>query len=65
MVSTQVDVPLQAPDHPTKVEPEAGAAVKVTLLPVGKFAEQVAPHEIPTGLLVTVPVPDPATFTLN
>jgi len=40
------------------VEPVAGAAVNVTVLWAGKSASQVVPHEMPLGLLVTVPLPD-------
>ena len=58
-------LPVQAPDQPIKVEPEAGVAVNVTLLLVAKFAEQVAPQLIPVGKLVTVPVPVPDLLTVN
>ncbi len=33
MVTWQDPVPEQAPDHPEKVEPAAGAAVRVTTVP--------------------------------
>ena len=57
-VTEQVPVPEQPPPlQPVKVEPAAGAAVKVTAAPLAYVAEQVAPHEIPAGALVTVPVP--------
>ena len=52
-------VPLQPP----KVEPEAGVAVRVTMVPLLKFAEQVLPQLMPAGELVTVPVPVPALTT--
>jgi hypothetical protein len=53
------------PDHPPKPNPAAGVAVKVTCgLPV-KFAEQVPGQLMPAGVLVMVPVPAPATFTVN
>ena len=42
-----------------------GAASSTTLLAVKNSAEQTAPHEIPLGLLVTVPEPFPALTTLN
>jgi hypothetical protein len=52
-------VPLHpAPLQPVNVEPAAGAAVRVTVLPIGKSASQVVPHEMPPGLLDTVPFPD-------
>lgn len=67
IVTTQLPVPLHAPAHPAKTESAAGAAVRVTVAPVVKFAEQVAPQLIPVGLLETVPVPVPvlATERLN
>jgi hypothetical protein len=52
-------VPLQPPPlQPVNVEPAAGAAVSVTVLLTVKSASQVVPHEMPLGLLVTVPFPD-------
>ena len=47
-----------APLQPPKVEPLAGVAVRVTL-PV-KLALQADPHSIPSGALVTTPLPLPA-----
>src|SRR5579864_3883794 len=66
-VKVQVVVLLtQAPVNPPKVEPEAGVAVSVTDVPLGKLAEQLAPQLIPEGLETTVPlpVPDGATVTV-
>src|SRR5206468_2488571 len=61
-----VPVPEQLPPlQPVKVEPAAGAAVRVTAVPVAYVAAQVAPHEIPAGLLVTVPVPAPVLLTVS
>jgi hypothetical protein len=55
-------VPLQPPPlQPANVEPAAGAAVRVTVLLIGKSASQVVPQEIPLGLLVTVPFPELVT----
>src|SRR5881628_2950059 len=49
-VTVQVPVPEQPPPlQPAKVEPAAGAAVKVTAVPLANAAEHVAPHEIPAG----------------
>ena len=67
----QVPVPLQAefPLQPANTEPEAGAAVSVTLVPLEKLAEQPVAlplvQSIPAGLLVTVPVPLPAVVTVS
>jgi len=57
-VTAQVPVPVQPPPlQPVNVEPAAGAAVKVTMVPDVKDVVQVAPQEIPAGELVTVPAP--------
>src|SRR5437867_7204944 len=65
-VTLQVPVPEQLPPlQPVKVEPAAGAAVKVTAVPLEYAAAQVAPQEIPAGLLVTVPVPAPVLLTVS
>jgi hypothetical protein len=65
MVTLQAPVPLQAPLQPARVEPESGAAVKLTTVPLAKLAEHVAPQEIPEGVLVTVPVPVPFLVTVR
>jgi hypothetical protein len=57
--------PLQAPPQPVKVLPDAAAAVRVTLTPDEKLAEQVLPQEMPPTLLVTVPVPVPLLVTAS
>ena len=66
-VTTQVRLLLQlAPVQPAKVEFAPAVAVSVTWDPSGKFALQlVAQLLMPGGLLVTVPLPVPATITLN
>jgi hypothetical protein len=58
-------VPAQPPLQPVKAAPDAAVAVRVTMLLVGKLAEHVAPHVMPAGLLVTVPVPVPAFATVT
>ena len=63
IITWQVPVPLQAPDHPEKEEPESGVAVSVTDEPARKVAVQVLPQSIPWGTLVTVPVPPPSFTT--
>jgi hypothetical protein len=66
IVSVQVAVPSHGPaPQPVKVEPVAGAAVKVIAVPLAKLAEQVAPQLMPAGALVTVPVPVPALVTVR
>jgi hypothetical protein len=65
-VRTQVLVPVQPPpDQLAKVDPTAGAAVKVTIVPWPKFSEQSAPQLIPAGDEVTVPAPVPALVTVT
>src|SRR5207253_10350120 len=65
-VTVQAPVPEQPPPvQPVKVEPAAGVAVNVTAVPLVKLAEQVAPQVIPTGALVTVPLPVPAWLTVS
>src|SRR5438094_8434832 len=65
-VTTQVPVPEHPPPlQPLKVEPAAGLAVNVTAVPLVKLAEQVTPQLIPTGALVTVPLPVPALLTVS
>ena len=61
----QVPVPLQAPLQPANVEFVPAVAVSVILVPDAKFALQAVPQLIPEGLLVTVPVPVPASETIS
>ena len=65
METEQAPVPEQAPDHPVKVDPAAGVSVRLTEVPLLKFALQVPGQLMPAGLLVTVPAPDPVTLTDN
>src|SRR5438093_308027 len=65
-VTVQVPVPEQLPPlQPEKVEPTAGAAVKVMAVPLANAAEHVGPQEMPAGLLVIVPVPVPVLLTVS
>jgi hypothetical protein len=65
-VTVHALVPEQTPDQPPKVEPELGVAVRVTFVPEAKVALQLGELQlIPAGVLVTVPVPEPASLTLN
>ena len=57
-------VPEQAPDQPAKSELASGFAVSVTDVPLANFALQAEPQLIPEGLLVTVPPPVPAFWTV-
>jgi hypothetical protein len=66
MATVQAPTPEQLPPfQPVKMEPAAGVAVSVTLLPLGKLLEQVAPQVIPAGELVTVPVPAPVMLKVK
>ena len=56
----QVPVPEQAPLQPLKIEPDAGVAARLTLVPEANVAEHVAPQLMPAGALVTDPLPVPA-----
>src|SRR5215471_16599775 len=65
MVTTQVPLPVQPPPlQPAKVDPAAGAAVRVTMVPEVSEVEQVVPQLMPEGELVTVPLPAPALLTV-
>jgi hypothetical protein len=58
--------PLQpAPLNPLNVDPFVGVAVRLTVEPVAKAAAHMPGQEIPLGLLVTLPVPLPAKFTVS
>ena len=66
IVTLQVPVPEHPPpDHPVKVEPEAGVAVRITKVPEPKGWEQTLPHVMPVGELDTVPVPLPLLATVS
>jgi hypothetical protein len=62
--TVQEPVPLHA-DHPAKVVPFAGDALRVTEVPGLKPALQTEPQLMPGGVLVTVPVPGPARVTVS
>src|SRR5258706_5888573 len=65
MVTVQLPVPEQAPLQPVKLDPEAGVAVRDTIVPWLKFAPHVAPQLMPAGALATVLVPVPLRVTLS
>jgi len=48
ILTLQLPVPVQAPDHPANVEPVFGVAVSVTTVPATKL-RQPEPHEVPAG----------------
>ena len=69
-VSVQAPVPVHPPPlQPANVEPVAGLAVRVTVVPPAKDPEQFMPQliwggvPICTGALTTVPLPGPAFTT--
>jgi hypothetical protein len=63
--TVQGPAPLQATLHPANAEPAPGTAVSVTDVPDEKVALQTVLHARPAGVLVTVPVPPPATLTVS
>ena len=66
MATRQVPVPEQPPPlQPANTDPEAGVAVKVTVVPLENSREQVVPQLIPLGLLTTVPEPVPDFRTVS
>src|SRR6058998_576540 len=66
IVTTHDPVPEHPPPlQPPKVEPAAGTAVSVTAVPLAKLAVQIAPHVMPTGELMTVPLPVPTSLTMS
>jgi hypothetical protein len=62
-VTLQAALPVHAPLQPEKVLLVPGVSLSVTWLFCGKLAEHVVGQLIPAGVLVTVPVPDPAKVT--
>src|SRR3989442_11806642 len=63
-VTVHVPVPEQPPPlQPLNVDPAAGAAVKVTAVPLEYAAAQVAPQEMPAGLPLPLPIPAPLFLT--
>jgi hypothetical protein len=65
MVRVQLPVPLQAPDQPAKKAPVAGVAVSLTLIPELNDALQVGAQLMPAWVLVTVPLAEPANWTVS
>ena len=63
--TVQALVPVQAPDHPLKVEFALAVAVSVTLVPELYGSVQSLPQLIPAGVELTVPVPVPVFVTVR
>lgn len=60
VVTVQGPVPEHIAElHPAKADPDAAVAVRVTVVPGLKPAEQVLPQVMPTGELDTLPAPLP------
>src|SRR4029077_972860 len=57
MDTEQAPTPEQAPLHPAKVDPEPGVAVRMTEVPLLKFAAQTLGQVMPPGALATEPEP--------
>lgn len=63
---THVEVPVQPPDQPPKVDGATGVAVRVTVVPAGKLSTQLTAVLAQLKLeLVTVPVPLPRKSTVK
>jgi len=65
IVTLQAAVPVQLPPQPANVEPVDADAVRVTTVPVVKEVVQAVPQLMPTGVLVTVPLPVPDLVTVS
>lgn len=53
-------------ENPPKVDPAAGVAVRVIVVPAAnKATQKPSEQEMPAGLLVIVPLPSPSLFTLR
>lgn len=65
IVTAHAAVPVHAPLQPANAEPVAGVSVMVTTVPPLKFAVHVPGQLMPAGLLVTFPVPVPASVTVS
>jgi hypothetical protein len=61
----QVEVPEHAPPHPANVDPEPGAAVRMTTVPLAKSWVQFVGQRMALGELVTLPDPFPRMETVS
>ena len=57
IAKVQEPVPVHAPPHPLKVQPDIGAAFRVTLAPLLYVWVQLLPQLIYPSVLVTAPLP--------
>ncbi|HLD62632.1 MAG TPA: hypothetical protein VI875_02075 [Candidatus Norongarragalinales archaeon] len=60
--------PLQSPDQRSNREPAEAEAVKTTCVPEANLAESygaITPREIPAGVELTVPRPEPDLYTVK
>ena len=62
IVRLQVPVPVQFVLQPENADPGAGESVRLTVVAAAKLAVQDVVQSIPAGLLVTVPLPLPASL---
>ena len=56
---------LSHPSQPMKIEPNAGLALNVTVVPITYRCSQSLPHWIPDGRDVTAPLPVPPLVTVS
>src|SRR5579863_3911524 len=64
-ITLQSEVPEQAPAHELNTPFDPADSLSVTFVPCGKTALQVVGQLIPSGLLVTVPAPEPVIETVS
>jgi hypothetical protein len=65
MVTVHEPVPLHAPPHELKLQPDEGAALSVTFVPFAYVCEQADPQLIYPSLLLTVPLPEVETVKVS
>ncbi len=65
IVTTHVPAPLHAPLQLLKTDPPLGVAVNVTTAPYANVFAHVLPQLMPSGELLTVPLPAPLLPTVN
>lgn len=58
-------MPLQAPLQPARTDSLTALAINLIAFPERNSAWQIEPQRMPAGMLFTVPVPEPASFTVN